>query len=342
MRAFTVLAPGSGAVTERPTPRPSRAEVLVQPSHVGICGTDKHIFDGHFRTTYPHIPGHEFAGTVAAVGPDVADWHEGDRVTADPTLACGACRQCLRRRANHCERWAAIGDTVDGALAEYVVVPARNLFRVEDHEDLAEAAFTEPLACVVWGIERLRVAPADRAIVFGTGPVGCLMAQMLCMSPAADVVVVDVAAEKLNVARQLGARATYLAGPELANELLERTEGRKFDVVVDCTGQPAVITGLFEHAAPHARIMLFGVAPPGASIPIDPYEVYRNDWEILGSMAINQTMQQARDLIASGRVRVRPLLTRLIGLDDVAGVLSNPKGPDELKVMVQPARVTAP
>ena len=342
MRAFTVLGPRSAAITERATPLPSRGEVLVQPSHVGICGTDGHIFDGHLRTTYPHIPGHEFAGSVAAVGPDVAGWHEGDRVTADPTLSCGACRQCLRRRANHCERWGAIGDTVDGALAEYVVVPARNLFRVEDHEGLAEAAFTEPLACVVWGIERLRVAPADRAIVFGAGPVGCLMAQLLATSPAADVVVVDVAEEKLTVARQLGARATYLAGPGLADELRERTGGRKFDVLVDCTGLPTVIAGLFEHAAPGARIMLFGVAPPGTSIPIDPYAVYRNDWEILGSMAINHTMQQARDLIASGRVTVRPLLTRLIALDDVAAVLSSPKGPDELKVMVQPAPVGAP
>ena len=342
MRAFTVLGPRSGAVTERTTPRPSGGEVLVQPSHVGICGTDGHIFEGHFRTTYPHVPGHEFAGTVAAVGPDVAGWHEGDRVTADPTLSCGACRQCLRRRANHCERWGAIGDTVDGALAEYVVVPARNLFRVEDHEDLADAAFTEPLACVVWGIERLRVAPADRAIIFGAGPVGCLMAQMLAMSPAADVVVVDLADEKLTVARQLGARATYLAGPELPHELRERTRGRRFDVLVDCTGQPAVITGLFEYAAPGARIMLFGVAPPGTSIAIDPYAVYRNDWEILGSMAVNHTMQQARDLIAAGRVAVRPLLTRLIGLDDVAGVLCNPKGTDELKVMVEPPRVAAP
>ena len=314
----------------------------MQPSHVGICGTDGHIFEGHFRTTYPHVPGHEFAGIVAAVGPDVAGWHEGDRITADPTLSCGACRQCLRRRANHCERWGAIGDTVDGALAEYVVVPARNLFRVEDHEDLLDAAFTEPLACVVLGIERLRIAPADRAIVFGAGPVGCLMAQMLAMSPAADVVVVDVAEEKLAVARQLGARVTYLAGPDLPDELRERARGRRFDVVVDCTGQPAVIAGLFEHAAPGARIMLFGVAPPGTSVAIDPYAVYRNDWEILGSMAINHTMQQARDLIAAGRVAVRPLLTSLIGLEDVAGVLSSPKGPDELKVMVEPARVAAP
>ena len=336
MRAFTIIGPRKGLVQEIADPVPGVGEVLIRPSHVGICGTDSHIFAGRFATTFPLVNGHEFSGTVEEVGPGVAEWRPGDRVTADPTLYCGSCYRCLRRQGNHCDRWGAIGDTHPGALAEYVVVPARNVYRVEEHESLSDAAFTEPLACVVSGIERLRPAPGDRALVFGAGPVGCLMAQMLALSPTADIVVVDVSEKKLAVARTLGARAAFRANASLGEQLHERSRGRKFDIVVDCSGQPEVMEGLFDHAAPNARIMFFGVASPTAEIRINPFDVYHNDWQILGSMAINHTFQQARDLISSGRVAVHPLLTRRVALEDVAEILSSPKPPADLKVMVEP------
>jgi threonine dehydrogenase-like Zn-dependent dehydrogenase len=162
------------------------------------------------------------------------------------------------------------------------------------------------------------------------------MTQMLALSPVADIVVVDVAKEKLQVARQMGARATFVASPTLTAELDHRSGGRKYDIVVDCTGLPAVIEGLFAHAAPAARIMLFGVASPKATIRIIPFDVYHRDWEIIGSMAINGTFQQARELVASGRITVRPLLTRVAGLDDVAAILGRAKTAEELKTMIAP------
>ena len=341
MRAFTITAPNAGEVRNVATPRPGPGEAIVRPAFVGICGTDYHIFQGDFLSPYPLTNGHEFSGTIAALGAgaDVTastTWREGDRVTVDPTLTCGHCDHCRRGQSNHCDSWGAIGDTAAGALAEYVAVPIRNLYRVEDHETLEDAAFTEPLACVVWGIERLRIKPGDRALVFGAGPIGGLMTQMLALSPVSDVVVVDVAEEKLAVARRMGARATFVDSPSLAAELDDRSGGRKFDVVVDCTGLPAVIEGLFAHAGPGARIMLFGVASPKAEIRVRPFDVYHRDWEIIGSMAINGTFQQARDLVASGRIDVRPLLTRVAGLDDVAGILGRAKGAAELKTMIAP------
>lgn len=337
MRAFVIEAPNRGAVRDDvPVPEPGPGEALVRPAYVGICGTDYHIFRGTFLSSYPLVSGHEFSGTIAAVGRNEAGWREGDRVTVDPTLYCGECYRCLRRQANHCERWGAIGDTRPGALAELVTVPIRNLYRVEDHERLDDAALTEPLACVVWGLERLRVRPGDRALIFGAGPIGCLMARMMALQPVADVVVVDVAEPKLDVARQLGARATYLSTADLAGQLDERSSGRRFDVVVDCTGVGPVIEGMFGFAAPNARIMCFGVASPDTEIRIRPFEVYHRDWEILGSMAINYTFGQARDLIASGRVDVRPLVTGVADLEDVAGILGRTKAAADLKVLVTP------
>jgi len=338
MRAFTITAPGIGEVRDVASPTPGPGEAVIDVAYTGICGTDYRIFQGDFLSSFPLVNGHEFTGVVSAVGAGVDEWREGDRVAVDPTLYCGHCYHCLRRQANHCDHWGAIGDTRDGALAEQVVVPARNLYRVEDHETLEEAAFTEPLACVVWGIERLRVMPGSHVLIFGAGPIGCLLTAMLAVSPAAEVVVVDVADEKLAIARTLGATATFVAGPDLQSELVERRHGRGYDVVIDCTGAPAVMEAMFRYAGPNARILFFGVAPPSAEISIRPFDVYHNDWEIIGSMAINYTFQQARDLLAAGRIDVRPLITKIARLDEVAGILSRPKAAAELKTLVEPRR----
>jgi len=338
MRAFTITGPGAGEVRDLPVPEPGPGEAVLKVGYVGICGTDYHVFRGDFGSAYPLVNGHEFSGTIAALGPDPRTWREGDRVAVDPTLYCGHCYHCLRRQANHCDEWGGLGDTRPGALAEYVTVPTRNMYRIEDHESLEEGAFTEPLACVVWGIERLRVRTSDRVLVFGAGPMGVLMAQMLDRSPTADVVVVDTTLEKLEIVRRLGARATFETGPDLPAQLLERSRGRKFDVVVDCTGVPAVIESMFTFAAANARIMFFGVASPEARITISPFDVFKQDWEILGSQAINYTFQQARDLLAAGRISVKPLITRIAGLSDVGQILGSAKSDSELKTLIDPQR----
>ena len=337
MRAFTISAPNQGEVREVPMPVPGLGEAVLKVAYCGICGTDYHIYQGDSPSSYPLVNGHEFSGVISAVGEGVDAWREGDRVTVDPTLYCGHCYHCLRRQANHCDYWGAIGDTATGALAEYVRVPARNLFRVEDHETLEEAAFTEPLACVVWGVERLRVVPGNRVLIFGAGPIGSLLTQMLALSCTADVAVVDVMDEKLGVVRDLGATATFVSGPDLKAQLMDRTKGRGYDIVVDCTGVAPVIEGLFEYAGPHAKIMFFGVASRNARISINPFDVYHQDWEILGSMAINYTFQQARDLLAAGRIKVAPLVTRIAGLEEVADILGRPKTATELKTLVRPS-----
>jgi 2-desacetyl-2-hydroxyethyl bacteriochlorophyllide A dehydrogenase len=337
MRAFAITSPLHGEVREVPMPEPAPGEVLVKVGYVGICGTDYHIWKGDFlETAYPLTNGHEFSGVISAVGSRVSGWSEGDRVTVDPTIICGECYYCQRRQSNHCERWGAIGDTTAGALAEYVRVPTRNLFRVEAHERLDHAAFTEPLACVVWGVERLRVIPGSSVLIFGAGPIGQMLTRMLAISCTSDITVVDVMAEKLDVARTVGATATFVSGPQLREQLLDRTHGRGYDVVLDCTGVTSVIQGMFTYAGPNAKIMFFGVASPAAEVTIKPFQVYHQDWEILGSMAINLTFQQARDLLAAGRIDVSPLLTTVASLDDVAGILGRPKTPAELKTLIAP------
>jgi len=163
-----------------------------------------------------------------------------------------------------------------------------------------------------------------------------MLTRMLSISCTADLAVVDTMSEKLDVARTMGAQATFVSGPDLREQLMDRTRGRGYDVVLDCTGVTSVIQGMFAYAGPNAKIMFFGVASPAAEVTVKPFDVYHQDWEILGSMAINNTFQQARDLLAAGRIDVASLLTSVASLDEVAGILGRPKTPSELKTLIAP------
>lgn len=141
MRAVIIDQPGSFRVGRVDDPAPGPHDVVVQVGACGICGTDLHIIDGEFPPSpYPLVPGHEFAGTVTAVGTQVTDLAVGRRVAVDPSLFCGRCSYCRIGRGNLCENWNAIGDTVSGAFAEYVAVPVANAHVIPDELDLGTAA----------------------------------------------------------------------------------------------------------------------------------------------------------------------------------------------------------
>ncbi len=333
MKAVVFHAPRKVSVEEVLDPVPGPGRVTVKVHGCGICGTDLHIYDGEFIARYPLIPGHEFSGVVHEVGSDVAGIEPGQPVTVDPSLPCGECYYCRRNEQNQCERWNAVGVTVPGGFAEYVAVPAQNVYPLPEEVSLDEGAFTEPLACVVYALYRLRVRLGDRVLIFGAGPMGLLLQQVITHSGAAEVVTVDVAPPKLEMAGRLGASRTVLASE--APALLLRDYPRGFDVVVDATGVPAVIESMFRYAGPRARILQFGVAPSDAHVRVSPFEIYRKDWEIYGSMALVRTFQPAIALL-KGVVKVAPLITRRIRLEQMPATIAQPKEERDLKILVQP------
>ena len=200
-------APGQLTVTETADPAPGHGELVIQVGACGICGTDVHIADGEFPPTpYPITPGHEFAGRVVARGPGVpADWRDGERVAVDPSLFCGHCRACRSGRGNLCANWNAIGDTVNGAFAEYVAVPAVNAYRIPDGVDDAQGALIEPLSCAVHGLRRIGPVIGEDILLTGAGTMGLLLLQLLNMAGARSVSVVDRKAARLQAAKTLGA-----------------------------------------------------------------------------------------------------------------------------------------
>jgi D-arabinitol dehydrogenase (NADP+) len=306
MKAVLINEPGKYSLTTVPRPIPGPEEVLIKVAAAGICGTDIHIFRGEYEATYPIIPGHEFSGTVVQVGSAVKYYSPGDRVTADPNIPCRRCPACQRGYANQCETLEAVGVTREGAFAEYVVVPEEVVFPIGEMPFRA-AAMVEPLACVVWGIKRVQVQPGDSAVVFGAGPMGCLVTQILKSAGASQVVVVDMVDWRLDLAKKLGASHTVIG--HKADEILLSLNPKGYQIVVDATGVGSVLENAFKYACPRGKIWIFGVVPPKEKVSFLPYEIFRKDLTILGSFAVNQTFHESIALINSGRIQVEPLIS---------------------------------
>lgn len=334
MKALVIEGPRKAAIKEVTYPAPKQGEVTIQVKNVGICGTDFHIFEGEFLSPYPIIPGHEFSGIIHEVGEGVTGFQKGDRVSADPSIFCGQCQFCLTNRGNQCENWGALGNTVNGSMAEYVSVPAGNVVKLPDTMSFEEGAFIEPMACVVHGMNRLQLKVGSRVLLFGAGAMGQQLVQSIARSGASELVVVDVAQEKLDLALRYGATKGVLSR-HLDVELGKDIYPYGFDAVVDVTGIPAVIEKALEFLGPNGTYLQFGVTADNATIRINPFKLYNKDWTLLGSMAINHTFIPAFHWLKEGRIDLKPLISKTISLEDTIDFLEKPKSPDLLKVQIK-------
>jgi D-arabinitol dehydrogenase (NADP+) len=330
MKAAVLEQPGYATVTDVDEPVYGADDVLIRVRAAGICGTDLHIYKGEYEARYPLIPGHEFSGEVAAVGANVTRFKPGDRVTADPNVPCNRCDFCQRNEPNQCRNLRAIGVTGNGGFAEYVVAPEGNVFSIGDMSYEA-AALIEPLACVAWGLKQVEVQPGDSALVFGAGPMGVLLAQAVKSAGASRVVVADVSEGRLALAAQLGSE-TALADHQLANRL-KASAPDGFDIVADATGVPAVLASTFDYVRPRGKVWVFGVTPVGVKVEFPSYEVFRKDLKIIGSFAVNRTFPQSIAMIRSGAVKVEPLISHRLPLDDFnAGIEMAQHDPKRMKI----------
>ncbi len=313
MQAAQIEAPEKARVIEAEQPSPGSDDVLIKVAAAGICGTDLHIFHGEYEATYPLIPGHEFSGTVVAVGANVERYRPGDRVTADPNIPCNRCPACQRNEPNQCEKLAAIGVTRNGGFAQYVIAPEGNVFPI-GALSFAQAALVEPLACVVWGLKRVQIQAGDSALIFGAGPMGCLLLQAIRHSGATNAVITDSVPWRLEQAAGMGATETVLADSQ-QEQHLKAIAPAGYDLVVDATGIPKVLEQAFGFARPRGKVWVFGVTPRGAKATFVPYDVFRKDLSIIGSFAVNRTFQESIAMIQGGAVRVEPLISHRLPLD---------------------------
>jgi 2-desacetyl-2-hydroxyethyl bacteriochlorophyllide A dehydrogenase len=330
MRAVLIEKPGSFGIETVPDPAPAAHELIIAPRATGICGTDLHILDGHFPPApYPLIPGHEFGGEVVAIGSEVTSIQVGQRVAVDPSLFCGECTYCRRRRGNLCAKWGAVGDTVNGAFAELVSVPAANAFVIPDELSWAAAALVEPLACVVHGLRRLAMPAGSDLLIAGAGTIGLLLLQAALRSGAASAYVIDPDPARRRLALTLGAAGTAASTEDL---LAERGVGFEYAIEASGTlgGAQTAIAGLGRGGT----MLIFGVAPASTILPISQYQIYNDEISIIGSMAVLSTFEPALRLMNSGAIAVPEMVTHTFPLEEFSAAVEAVRTRQGLKVQI--------
>lgn len=317
-------------------------EVLVSVKAATTCGTDIKIFQrGYVEGVihYPTIFGHEWAGVVAEVGENVSWPGKGIRIRAGNSAPCLRCKMCQKGNYNLCEDMIWLW----GAYAEYVKVPARmvtvNMQEIPSHLSYEEAALTEPLACVLHGIEKAKVKLGDTVAIIGAGPIGLLHLVTAKKIGAEKVIITDLVDERLQRAQKLGADETVNAGEEKpVDRVRQLTKGYGADVVIEAIGLPATWEQALRMVRKGGTVLEFGGCPPGTEIKVRTELLHYGEVTVLGTFHTTPAhFRKALNLISSGTITIKSLITRTMKLDkvrDAFEILTTSKS--DLKIAIIP------
>jgi len=307
-------------VVDLPELAPGPGEVLVRVAACGICGSDVHGYDGSTgRRVPPIVMGHEAAGTVAAWGQGVTGFVKGERVTFDSTVYCGFCEPCRRGDVNLCDRRQVLGVSCSdyrraGAFAEHVVVPARIVHRLPDSLSFEEAAMLEALSVALHAVSLASVRTGDTALVTGAGMIGLLLIQALRTSGCSEIFVSDLDQSRLDLARAVGATDVFSATTNPTDLVLERTNGKGVDLAMEAVGCNDTVQASIDCVRKGGTVLLVGNITPAVTLPLQ--KVVTRQIRLQGSCASAGEYPRAIELLASGAIQVRPLISAVAPLQD--------------------------
>jgi L-iditol 2-dehydrogenase len=311
MKAMVLRAPSDLVLEDVAPPKVPAGHVLVRITQSGLCGTDLKIYKGAIPAQYPLIMGHEMVGELV----------DGDRVIVDPVLYCGTCFHCRIGQTNLCPTGGLIGRETNGGFAEYVAVPAAQVFPLPDSIDLRIAPLIQ-VATTCLHAQRLgSVSRGESVAVIGLGVSGQLHVQIAKARGAGKAIGISRSRFKNHLAKQLGADFTIESGPETVAKVLEATEGLGADVVIECTGVMTQIADAIRMVRFGGRILLFGItnATSGA-LPF--YDLYFKELTLINNRAATaQDFPVMIDLVDRGAVRLEPLVTHRMALDELGTAL---------------------
>ncbi len=336
MRAVRLESIASMAMRVVEKPNAGPGEIIVRVLAAGICGSDRHMYKGEYPTAIPVTLGHEFCGLVEEVGEGVSSFVGGELVTVDPNIACGTCSACRRGRPNLCANLAAIGVTRDGGFADYVAIPCGQAFALPADLDPVHGAFCEPLACCIHAIDKAQIRADDSVAILGGGVIGLLMVQLARLAGAGQIILITRQLSRREAALRLG--ATQALDPTATNAVAavrDATDGG-VDVVIECAGVPETLQTGMRMARRGGVFVLFGVTPSGLEVPVLPFDLLVNEVEIRPAYLNPFTHSRAAAMVASGIPELDSLVTRTIGLEEVASVVGNAPSAGEIKVIVRP------
>ena len=347
MQALVVTAPSRLEIAEVPVPVPGPGEVLARVRAVSICGTDAHLihgdYPGFWPPSFPFIPGHEWAGEIAALGPGVEryGWRIGDRVAGTSHDACGVCQKCVEGRYNLCENYGKAGlhrqygHNHQGADATYVVHGIKTIFRLPDGLSFDEGALVDPASIALHVAVRGGVRPGDTVAITGSGTIGMLGGDAALAMGAGRVIVVG-RGYRLRKAAELGFETVDSTAGDPVAAVREMTGGLGADVVLECAGVPETINWALGMLRRGGRCSAVGIPTEGVSIAMQ--KLVLDELELVGSRASAGEMRRVMPLVEQGRIRVRELITHRFALADYQQAIDtfNDRTSGAIKIIVNP------
>jgi len=307
-------------IADLPEPTPGHGEVLISVAACGICGSDVHGYDGSSgRRIPPIVMGHEAAGIIAALGDGVSGFAEGDRVTFDSTIFCGACNNCRRGDVNLCDNRQVLGVSCTefrrpGAFAEYVAVPSRILYRLPENLSFHEAAMLEAVSVALHGVSLAQISRGSTALVVGAGMIGLLTLQALHAAGCSTIYVADLDRTRLKLAQEAGAAAVLSSEEDVAGQVMQLTDGVGVDVVIEAVGRNETVKASIDSVRKGGTVVLVGNISPEVTLPLQ--KVVTRQIRLQGSCASAGEYPRAIELLASGAIQVKPFITAVAPLEE--------------------------
>lgn len=333
MKAARLHGAGDLRVEDVPKPSPGPGEMLVRIGAGQVCGTDIRMYKQGAAAAGPEHPlilGHEIAGTIEDMGELVHGYEMGMRVAVAPNYGCGVCDTCISGNTQSCAESEALGVTLDGGFAEFMIVPEPavrqgNVARVPDHVSLQEAALAEPLSCVYNSFERHNVQPGDVVLVIGAGPIGLMHAKLHLMAGAGAVIMNDLLPERLATCKSLEPSVITTGPDDLKQVLDDVSRGRGADVVITAAPAPATHPMALELVGQNGVVSFFGGLPKDSQVvPINTNLIHYKQITVTGTT--RQSLRQFRktlELIDRGLVDLSGMMSKAVGLDDIAEVFDD-------------------
>ena len=320
MKAVKLDKPWEVVLREIDEPIPGIGEALIKIKAAGICGSDIGAYRGKNNlVSYPRIIGHELAGEVISIPDNANGIKPGDRVVIDPYRYCGECYPCSIGRTNCCSALKVLGVHIDGGMAELFTHPADMLIKLPENIPWELAPLAEPLTIALHGLHRLRLIAGEHIAIFGAGTIG-LLASMAALHYQAIPIVIDLVPQRLAIAKELGAKHTInIKEQNLVETISKITQGRMCECVMEASGAQSAIRSSLDIVSYAGRIALTGWPETETSLPTDI--ITKKEIDIRGARNSAGEFAEALELISSGAVNVKAILTDTVPISDAATAL---------------------
>ncbi|KAF5351266.1 hypothetical protein D9756_008389 [Leucocoprinus leucothites] len=328
MKALWYSAPKQFDIRDVPIPQCGDEQVLLKVTMCGICGTDAHIDEGEFMAKFPLIPGHEAVGVVVEMGKNVKGFEIGDRCVADVGIT-----------SLLCEDFRAHGVAEDGGFAEYILYQQKKLYKIKNLSD-EDATLLEPAACAIHGLDKLNPPVGIEVLLFGAGPTGLILAQLLKQNGASRVVIAANKGIKMDIAKQLDAADEYIEldrqnpGPQW--QKLKDDNPYGFDVVVEATGVEKLANDSINYVRRGGTLMIYGVYENKALVHWPPSKIFGDEIKIIGSFSQTYCFPRAVAYLDGGKINLKGMVTDVFKLEDYRLALEKMNSRGALKIAIKP------